>query len=462
MAARFDTGPTTTPVFAIDRADLGTFLDGRSEADRSWASATGFTASLGQACLVPDPDGKLAAVFFGLGSEKDRTRGRLHFGTLPGKLPVGAYRLESPVDRPDLASLAWLLGSYSFRRYSHGGEPKETATLAAPAAIDAPRIEAIAAASALTCDLINTPASDMGPDALEAAFAELAKGQGAQWSAIRGKDLLTENLPLIHTVGRAAEQTPRLLDLTWGDPAAPKVTIVGKGVCFDTGGLNLKPGRSMGLMKKDMGGAATAMGLAQMIMALNLPVRLRLLVPAVENAVSGNAFRPGDILTSRKGLTVEVNNTDAEGRLVLADAMALGAEDAPELMISLATLTGAARVALGPDIPPFYTDADDWAETIAAASQTTEDPLWRMPFWAPYEADIEPGIAHLDNAPAGGMAGSITAALFLRRFAEGAGDYTHLDIYGWTPAPRPARPKGGACQGARALLSAIEARYGTA
>jgi leucyl aminopeptidase len=270
---------------------------------------------------------------------------------------------------------------------------------------------------------------------------------------IRGDDLIARNFPMIHAVGRAAAQAPRLIDMRWGD-SGPALTLVGKGVCFDTGGLNLKPASSMGLMKKDMGGAATVLGLAQMIMTLGMAVRLRVLIPAVENAVSANAMRPGDILTARNGLTVEINNTDAEGRLVLADALAFGAEDTPDLMVSMATLTGAARVAVGPDLAPYYTDDPFLAAALDAAAARVADPVWRMPFHAPYEAMIEPGIADLDNAPSGGMAGSITAALFLRRFAGGV-PYTHFDIYAWQPAAAPARPKGGVGMGARALLAAL-------
>jgi leucyl aminopeptidase len=264
---------------------------------------------------------------------------------------------------------------------------------------------------------------------------------------------------MIEAVGAAAAEPPRLLDLVWGRADAPKVTLVGKGVCFDTGGLDIKPASSMALMKKDMAGAATAMGLADMVMGLGLDVRLRLLVPAVENAISAAAMRPGDILPSRKGLTVEVNNTDAEGRLALADALALADEEAPELVVSLATLTGAARVALGPDVPPFFTDDEVLAAELAQASAVVADPLWRLPFWQPYEPLIEPGIADLDNAPSGGMAGAITAALFLRRFVTAAPRYLHVDIYGWTPQAKPARPKGAAFQAARAIFAVLEGRY---
>jgi leucyl aminopeptidase len=293
----------------------------------------------------------------------------------------------------------------------------------------------------------------MGPDELEAAARDLADQHKASFTVIQDEDLLQQNLPMIHAVGRASDRRPRLIDIKWGN-SGPTLTLVGKGVCFDTGGLNLKPGSSMALMKKDMGGAANVLGLAHMIMALNLPVRLRVLIPAVENSVSANAFRPGDVLTARNGLTVEINNTDAEGRLVLADALALATEDTPDLLISMATLTGAARVAVGPDLAPFYTDNEDDAVALAQAAQRLADPVWRMPFHTPYETMIEPQIADLDNAPGGGFAGSITAALFLRRFTADT-RYMHFDIYGWTPAAAPARPKGGALQGARALLEAL-------
>ena len=290
----------------------------------------------------------------------------------------------------------------------------------------------------------------MGPEALEASCAELADRHGAQMAVIRGDDLLAEGFPLIHTVGRAAAQAPRLIDMRWGD-AGPTLTLVGKGVCFDTGGLNLKPASGMGLMKKDMGGAATVLGLAQMIMTLGLALRLRVLIPAVENSVSAAAFRPGDILTARNGLTVEINNTDAEGRLVLADALSLGAEEAPDLMVSMATLTGAARVAVGGDIAPYFTDDARFATALDAAAERVADPVWRMPFHAPYESMIEPGIADLDNAPSGGFAGSITAALFLRRFVERV-PYTHFDIYAWQANGRP-RPAQGRRRHGRARCS---------
>ena len=439
------------PLFLVPEGSLPPSL--RPEA-QAFAAAQGFTGALGQVCVLPDAAGGIGAALFGWGTPAARARGRFHLARAAEALPEDDWHLEGDLTAPEAeeAALAWLLAGYRFARYKAAAAPK--ARLKCPAGVDARRMETIAAAEALTRDLINTPASDMGPEELEAAFFALAARHGAQAQAICGDDLLTEGLPMIHAVGRASPRAPRLLDLHWGD-AGPRLTLVGKGVCFDTGGLDLKPSSSMGLMKKDMGGAATVMGLAQMIMALGLPLRLRVLVPAVENAVSGNAFRPQDILTSRKGLTVEVNNTDAEGRLVLADALALADEEAPDLLICMATLTGAARVALGPDLPPFYTNDNSLAAALSEAAAAVADPLWRMPFWQPYEPMIEPGIADLDNAPSGGMAGSVTAALFLRRFVTQTPRFAHFDIYGWQPSPAPARPKGAVGQGARAILAAL-------
>ncbi len=455
-----------TPRFAPDTADclpltvlepeaLPGWLEGQDAATRAWVEAAGFAAGIGEALALPGPDGAIRGALAGYGTAAQRRRGRFILAASAGALPPGAYRLEGELPGgadPEVEALGWLLGQYRFDRYRDQAPAR--AALCAPAGIDEERVLRWARGEMLTRDLINTPAADMGPDALEAAARELAQDQGAAITVTEGAALLEENFPLIHTVGRAAARAPRLIDLRWGD-SGPRVTLVGKGVCFDTGGLNLKPGGNMGLMKKDMGGAATVLGLARMLMEAGLKIRLRVLVPAVENAVSGDAFRPGDILPSRKGLTVEVNNTDAEGRLVLADALALGAEESPELMVSMATLTGAARVAVGPDLAPFYSDDSALVGQLEEAGRALADPLWRMPFWEPYEAMIEPGIADLDNAPKGGFAGSITAALFLRRFAEGAQSYAHFDIYGWQPDAAPGRPKGGAGQGARALFQAI-------
>ncbi len=440
------------PVHVIDADDLDTI----PAAARDWANACGFTGAGGATLVVPDSDGRIAMALVGQGSAASRRRGRFAVGLAARRLPAGTYAIAAGLSGPALeeAALGWLLESYAFDRYVTARPA--AAQLVAPAGIDAARIAAIAAGEALTRDLINTPTSDMSPADLEQAARDLAQRCGAQISVITGDDLLDANFPMIHAVGRASATAPRLIDLTWtgaGGDSAPHLTLVGKGVCFDTGGLNIKPGSSMGLMKKDMGGAATTLGLAQMIMTLNLPLRLRVLIPAVENSISANAFRPQDILTSRKGLTVEVNNTDAEGRLVLADALALACEADTDLVISMATLTGAARVAVGPDLSPFFTDDDAVADALALAARRVADPVWRLPFHDPYEDMIEPGIADLDNAPSGGFAGAITAALFLRRFVSRP--YVHFDIYGWTPVAKPGRSKGGACMGARAILDAL-------
>jgi leucyl aminopeptidase len=446
-------------VTVVAAEDLDAWRAGLAAPARAWVEASGFAAGLGEALLMPGPDGRPAAAAIGWGTAAKRRRDRFPLAAGAAKLPAGTYALANPgaVGNLGTEALGWLLGLYRFERYRKGNG--KAAMLVCPPGLDAARIEAIAAGARLTQDLINTPANDMGPEALEAAFLDLAAARGAETTVIRGDELIAQGFPMIHAVGRASDRPPRLLDLRWGPVEAPKVTLVGKGVCFDTGGLDLKPSASMLLMKKDMGGAATALGLATMITAFDLPLRLRVLIPAVENAVSGSAFRPGDVLTSRKGLTVEINNTDAEGRLVLADALALADEEAPELIVSLATLTGAARVALGPDLPPFFTGDDALAAELAAAATAVADPLWRLPFWAAYEPLIEPSIADLDNAPSGGMAGAITAALFLRRFVEKSAHFVHIDLYGWTPVAKPARPKGGACQGARALLELLEARF---
>ena len=425
---------------------------------QAWLTASGFEAALGEVRLLPGPGGVAGAVL-GLGSAK--TRARCRFGAVKGlgTLPGGAWSLATPLDaglRDELA-LGWLLSLYRFDRYRPGKAQVEPALLVAPEGADAPRHLAMAEAEFLTRDLINTPAADLGPAELEAAFLAVADRFGATTQVVRGDHLLT-GFPMVHAVGRASPRAPRILEMRWGS-AGPKLVLVGKGVCFDTGGLNIKPSAGMNLMKKDMGGSATVLGLAQMIMALGLKLQLRVIVPAVENVISGNALKPKDILTSRKGLTVEVNDTDAEGRLILADALAWADEEPADLIISMATLTGAARVAVGPDLAPFYADSDADAAALTAGGALGFDPVWRLPFHTPYEAVIEPGIADLDNAPGWGFAGSVTAALFLHRFVENA-RYMHFDIYGHSPADAPARPKGGAGQGARALLSALPALLG--
>lgn len=448
-----DTQDNACTVHVLSSSELEGWRADQPEAINTWIEGTGFTASPGTVSLIPGQDGTLRDVL--VGAEPNRDRKRFALAAIVPSLPDGVYRLSGTKVSPDVLeedALGWLLSQYSFERFRRS--PSHGARLICPEGLDGTRLEAIAAGEALTRDLINTPANHMGPAELEQSAQALADNFDATLSVLRGADLLKEGFPLIHTVGRASASVPRLLDMNWGTKG-PQLVLVGKGVCFDTGGLNIKPGASMGLMKKDMGGAATVLGLAKMIMALDMPLRLRVLIPAVENAIDGSAFRPQDILTSRKGLTVEINNTDAEGRLVLADALALADETPPDLMICMATLTGAARVAVGPDIAPFYTDQNDLARALEDSAVEVRDPVWRMPFHAPYEAMIDPGIADLDNAPKGGFAGSITAALFLRRFVEATPNFVHFDIYGWQPASSPARPKGGVGQGARAILQAL-------
>jgi len=456
-----DRSDNPVPLHVIEQDDAKAWIALQSAFDAAILRSTQFSGGLGQVVVIPGSDGTPARVAVGYGNSRDRQRVQFPLGHLRGALPRGLF-VFSGLGGIDLenATLAWALSGYRFDRYKAG---KDVASDLIPGeGLDAERLTAICEGVFLTQDLINTPANDLGPDALEQAVRELGDRFGAAVTSVVGDELLAENFPLIHTIGRASSVPPRLIDLSWGSDNHPKVTLVGKGVCFDTGGLNIKPGASMGLMKKDMGGAATVLGLAHMIMARALPVRLRVLVPAVENAISGAAFRPGDILTSRKGLTVEINNTDAEGRLVLADALALADEDTPETLVCMATLTGAARVALGPDVVPYFTDDPGLSSALAEASTRVADPLWPLPFWPGYEAMIEPGIADLDNAPKGGMAGSITAALFLNRFVENAGRFVHFDCYGWTPSAKPAWPKGGACQGARAVFELLERDYGRA
>ena len=447
------------PLHIVTERTLDAWLAQQDGTTAGWARSMGFAGAWGQVVVLPGADGTIRGALIGAGTPKTRQRQRFLLAAAAAKLPEGTYALASdlPADlSAEVECFGWLMAQYAFDRYAKTTGAK--ARLIAPDGVDVARVEAMAAGETFTRTLINTPAEDMGPAELQQAVESLAEVHGATVSTVIGEDLLTQNFPLIHTVGRAADRAPRLIDMRWGNEG-PTLTLVGKGVCFDTGGLNLKPGASMALMKKDMGGSANVLGLAHMIMATGLRLQLRVLIPAVENAVSGPAFRPGDIFTSRKGLTVEINNTDAEGRLVLADALALAQEDTPDLLISMATLTGAARVAVGADIAPFFTDREGDAVTLANNAQDAADPVWRLPFHDPYEAMIEPGIADLDNAPAGGFAGAITAALFLRRFA-GDARYMHFDVFGWSPSSLPARPKGGVGQGTRALFQALPEMLG--
>ncbi len=451
-------GPTECPIHVVTKDTFKKTKKELTKAQRNWLDVTDFNGRAGDFALVQNDAGKLDCVLFGVKpGDLNKTGASLAVGRLATLLPEGAYHFASGVREETEAALAWILSAYEFKRYS--GAPKNWPQLIVERHVDCKELQLISNGVNLARDLINTPANDMGPQELESAIRKLAKSHKATVSVIRGENLLSKNFPLVHAVGRASNRPPRLIDMKWGKRNAPKVTLVGKGVCFDTGGLNIKPGNSMALMKKDMGGAANTIGLAAMIMAAELPVRLRLIIPAVENNISANAFRPGDVLDSRKGLSVEIGNTDAEGRLVLADALCLADDEKPDLLIDMATLTGAARVALGPDLPPFYCDDNDLVADINAASLNEADPLWHMPFWDRYDEWLDSKIADVNHISTGGFAGSMTAALFLRRFVEQAKAYVHFDIFGWTPAPLPAAPYGGAAQGIRALFTVIKSRY---
>ncbi len=452
-----DKDAVALPIWPVRSGEVQAWCDAHAGTGAAWVGTAGFTGEAGRVLTLPDEAGSLSGALLGLGKADDP----FVFAALSESLPAGTYRLVGMegLDRVQ-AALGWALGTYSFTKYK--SRERELPKLVLPDGVDLGGLTDIVDAVFLTRDLVNTPTSDLGPAELETAVRQVAEGFGLSCSVITGDDLLKENYPMVHAVGRAAATSaaPRLMDFAWGDEGAPKVTLVGKGVCFDTGGLNLKPGNSMALMKKDMGGAAHVLALAQLIMRSNLNVRLRVLIPAVENAVSGNAFRPGDVLDSRKGLSVEIGNTDAEGRLILADALAEADADEPELLIDMATLTGAARVALGPDLPPFYTNDDAFAVALEEAAKENADPLWRMPLWSAYDGWLSSKIADVNHISDGPFAGSITAALFLARFVEKAKTYVHFDVFAWTPRAKPGRPVGGEAQGIRALYAYLKNTYG--
>ncbi|MGJ5202359.1 leucyl aminopeptidase family protein [Bradyrhizobium sp. HKCCYLR20261] len=460
MPSIFETAPASSaiPITFVTKARWPEIRESLPAEARTFAEANVYAAKPGSCLILPGADGRIAQVLFGIEDADARHRDLFRPGTLPGLLPAGTYRFANAPHDSRLAALAFALGSYRFGRYRKS-EPPEV-RLVPPEGVDAAELDRLAAAATLARDLVNTPSNDMGPEELEAAAKQVAERFGARFSSIVGDDLLQHNYPLIHAVGRASTRAPRLIELKWGDASHPKVTLVGKGVCFDTGGLDLKPSSSMLLMKKDMGGAANVLALAQMVMDAKLKLRLRVLIPAVENSVAGNAFRPMDVFPSRKGITVEIGNTDAEGRLILADALSLACEDKPDLLIDMGTLTGAARVALGPELPPFYTNDEALAADVARCAATENDPLWRMPLWAPYDSWLDSKVATIINAPSGGFAGSITCALFLQRFVEPTTTWLHLDIFAWTPSAKPGRPEGGECQAARALYKLLSERYG--
>jgi leucyl aminopeptidase len=460
MPSIFETARTTSAIsiFFATRSTWDGVRARLAAPARQFAAANGFAAKPSACLTLPGSDGQIAQVVFGLEEATSKSRDPFRPGALPGLLPPGLYRFANAPHDSRLAALAFALGSYRFSRYRSADPPD--VRLVPPDGIDVVDITRMADAVQLARDLINTPSNDMGPEQLAQAAQHLAGRFDAQLSCIVGDDLARQNFPLIHAVGMASPRAPRLIDLSWGDPAHPRVTLVGKGVCFDTGGLDLKPSSSMLIMKKDMGGAACVLALAQMVMDARLKLRLRVLIPAVENAVGGNAFRPLDVFPSRKGLAVEIGNTDAEGRLVLADALALACEEKPDLLIDMGTLTGAARTALGPDLPPFYTDDEGLAKDVARLADRENDPLWRLPLWRAYDAWLDSKVADVNSAPSGSFAGSITCALFLQRFVENAKSWLHVDIYGWTPSARPARPEGGECQAARAIYQLLGERYG--
>jgi leucyl aminopeptidase len=460
MHSVFETAPAPSaiPITFATKASWDAICAGLPGEARRFAKANGFAAKPGACLALPAADGQIAQVLFGLEDETSKHRDLFRPGQLPGLLPPGVYRFANAPHDARLAALAFALGSYRFGRYRKADAAE--VKLLPPDGVDVADIARMAEAAHLARDLINTPSNDLGPEELAQASQQLAERFGANFNCIVGDDLTRQNFPLIHAVGMASLRAPRLIDLTWGDPAHPKVTLVGKGVCFDSGGLDLKPSSGMLIMKKDMGGAANVLALALMVMDAKLKVRLRVLIPAVENAVAGNAFRPLDIFTSRKGLTVEIGNTDAEGRLVLADALALACEEKPDLLVDLGTLTGAARVALGPDLPPFYTNDETLAHDVVRCAKQENDPLWRLPLWPAYDAWLDSKVADINNAPSGTFAGSITCALFLQRFVEDAKSWLHVDIFGWTPSAKPARPEGGECQAARAIYKLLDERYG--
>jgi leucyl aminopeptidase len=442
-------GAVTKTVLGVTPADLeGGVLTPETAA---WVSAAGFKAEAGAFLLVPGERGSVEQALLGLGSNP----GEAPFlsGKLAKLLPPGDWTVNVPGVPADQVALGFGLGSYTFGKYK--AEKARDARIAVPDAADQADIERQLAAIFLARDLINIPTNDLGPAELEQVFRALGEHYGARVSSIVGDDLKEQNFPLIHVVGRASASGPRLLEMRWGTPGHPRVTLVGKGVCFDTGGLDIKSAANMALMKKDMGGAANIMGLALMIMDAGLPVDLQVLVPAVENAISGDAFRPGDIYRSRKGITVQIDNTDAEGRLVLADALAYADETPPDLLVDMATLTGAARVALGPELAPFFTDDETLAAQLSAAAGDVRDPVWRLPLWMGYDKDIRSRAADITNSPSGGMAGSITAALFLKRFVTATPRWVHLDIYGWNLAEKPHASVGGEAFAIRALYRVI-------
>jgi leucyl aminopeptidase len=450
--------PDAIPLLPVSEDGLAAALARLDDTERRWVESTRYLGEAGKFVLLPDAAGRLKRVLIGVRPGEELWA----LAALPDALPKGAYRLEGEhlAEAATRFALGWALGCYAFTRYR--AREKGWADLVWPAQADRGKVERLATGMALARDLINTPAEDLGPPELAAAAKELADRHGARYRVIVGDDLLKENYPAIHMVGRAAAKPPCLIDFTWGDESAPKLTLVGKGVCFDTGGLDLKPSGGMRMMKKDMGGAATLLGLASAIMTAKLPVRLRVMVPAVENSVAGNAFRPLDIIKTRKGMTVEVGNTDAEGRLILCDALFEACSEKPALLIDMATLTGAARTALGPELPALFANDDGVADELLRVGLAESDPLWRLPLWKPYRQMIMSPIADINNVSESGFAGAITAALYLEAFITQGTPWLHIDTFAWNQKSRPGRPEGGEALAMRALYTLIESRFGRA
>jgi len=448
-------GESAVPILFVSTANFDAAIENVDDRERTFVRAAGYEPKPGRYLAVPAADGNLAGILFGLENADEPVKDLFRPGQLSGLLPPGTSRFANAPHDARLAALAFALNAYQFTRYRKADARK--VRLVVPDGVDGDDLTRIVEAVTLARDLINTPSNDMGPAELEDAARALANRHGATMQVTAG-DALAKNFPLVHAVGAGSARSPRLIDITWGKDSDPKVTLVGKGVCFDTGGLDIKPETAMLNMKKDMAGGATALALAHMIMARKLKVRLRVIIPAVENSISGTSFRPRDIYASRKGLSVEIGNTDAEGRLVLADALALADEDKPALIADFATLTGAARVALGPDVPAAFTDDDALADELARCAASENDPLWRMPLWRPYEQMLDSKVADTNNVSTGGQGGAITAALFLRKFVS-AKSWLHLDIFAWTPAAKPGRPEGAELQSARALYALLCSRY---
>jgi leucyl aminopeptidase len=449
------------PIHLLYEDDLEEWRGRQDEATRNWLSINSFKAERCKLLLVPGPQGRHAAVLVGLGRRNAHDTFTWPIAaSIPDRVPDGHYHLanELPSRAASQFAFGWAYGQYKFERYKRSATARSV-QLRPPQGVDGSEVDRLRAATSLARDLINTPANDMSPETLAQAAIEVAKRYGARYRVVIGEDLLKERFTAIHAVGRAAAVAPRLVDIEWGDTSHPKVSLVGKGVCFDTGGLDIKPGASMLLMKKDMGGAAVAIATAQLIMDAKLPVRLRLILPIVENSISANAYRPGDVLGTRKGLTVEIGNTDAEGRVILCDALALADEDKPDLLIDTATLTGAARVALGPELPALFCTDDALAREIVDLAAAESDPVWRMPLWSAYDDELSSKIADVNNVSSSTFSGAIFGALFLQRFVTEARAWVHLDLYAWNGKERPGRPVGAEPQAVRALYTLIKHRY---